>query len=205
MRLHRIISHQGGASAAEFGIILPLFILFLLGIIDVGRWLYTYNHAEKATQMGARLAVVTNAATGTEAAHTGIYASYLGVGGLTQGDVIPAGAFGKIECTNSGCSCPTPPCPSLGAFSTTDFNRVAGQMKNFYEQIEPSNVTIEYSSSGLGYAGNPNGPDVAPVVTVRLSGMTFTPLACELVGCSISMPTFIASLTYEDGIGIESN
>ena len=124
MMIRQLISHKGGASAAEFGIILPLFILFLLGIVDVGRWMWTYNHLEKATQMGARMAVVSNAASGTEAAQTGIYAPYFGVGGLTQGDLIPASAFGKITCTSSSCTCTTTPCPTLGAFSTADFNRV---------------------------------------------------------------------------------
>ena len=199
MKLRRLIPHQGGASAAEFGIVLPLFILFLLGIIDVGRWLWSYNHLEKATQMGARMAVVTTAAS------PGIDTSYIGVGGLTQGDVIPASALGVIQCTNSACTCQTPPCPSLGSFRTADFDRVAGQMKNFYKQIEPTNVVIQYSSSGLGYAGNPNGPDINPVVTVRVSGLTFVPLACEIVGCSIAMPTFVASLTLEDGLGSLSN
>src|SRR4029453_10390607 len=99
MIARRLISNNSGASAAEFGIVLPLFILFLLGIVDVGRWLWTYNHLEKAAQMGARMAVVTNATS------AGIGASYLGVGGLTQGDVIPAGAFGKITCNNSTCTC----------------------------------------------------------------------------------------------------
>jgi len=205
MSVRKLISHTGGASAAEFGIVLPLFILFLLGIIDVGRWLWTYNHLEKATQMGARMAVVTNAASGSEAAQSGIYAQYFGVGGLTQGDVIPASAFGKITCTNSSCTCTTTPCPTLGTYSTADFNRVADWMHLFDREIQRTNVNIEYSSSGLGFAGNPNGPDLAPVVTVRLSGMTFTPLACELVGCTFTMPAFVSSLTYEDGIGSQSN
>ena len=143
MSLRRLFSHTGGATAAEFGIVLPLFILFLLGIIDVGRWLWTYNHLEKATQMGARLAVVTNAALGTETAKTGLYASYIGVGGLTQGDNIPASALGKITCTNSSCTCTTTPCPSVSAFNTNDFNRVADDMKLFYHEVQRSNVTIE--------------------------------------------------------------
>jgi len=205
MILRRLTTDTKGATAAEFGIVLPLFILFLLGIIDVGRWLWTYNHLEKATQMGARMAVVTNAALGTETAHTGIYASYIGIGGLTPGDNIPASALGKITCTNSSCTCTTTPCPSVSAFNSADFDRVANDMKLFYHEVDPTNVTIEYSSSGLGFAGNPNGPDVAPIVTVRLSGMTFTPLACELVGCSFAMPAFVASLTYEDAIGQQSN
>ncbi len=39
---------------------LPLLILLLFGIIDAGRFLYETNRAEKATQMGARYAIVTD-------------------------------------------------------------------------------------------------------------------------------------------------
>ena len=40
--------------------VLPLLLLFIFGIIDVGRLMWTWNRAEKATQMGARFAVVTD-------------------------------------------------------------------------------------------------------------------------------------------------
>ena len=40
--------------------VLPLLILFLFGIIDGGRSLWEVNKAEKATQAGARVAVVTD-------------------------------------------------------------------------------------------------------------------------------------------------
>ena len=43
---------------------LPLLILFLFGIIDAGRFLWEINRAEKATQVGARLAVVTDVVLG---------------------------------------------------------------------------------------------------------------------------------------------
>lgn len=198
MIFRRLLSHRGGASAAEFGIILPLFILFLLGIIDVGRWMYTYNRLEKATQMGARAAVVTDALS------TAVAGSFLGqtCGGTTlqQGDRIPAACLTNVTCDQTACS----PGGSIATY-TTAFQNISGRMKWFNKEIQDSNVTIEYSQSGLGYAGNPNGPDVAPVVTVRLSGMTFTPLACELVGCSFTMPAFVSSLTFEDGVGAQSN
>ena len=35
--------------------------------------------------------------------------------------------------------------------------------------IEASNLIVEYRGSGLGYAGNPNGMDISPLVTVRLT------------------------------------
>ena len=49
-----------GAAGAEFALVLPLLILFLFGMIDVGRYMWTINQLEKATQVGARWAVVTD-------------------------------------------------------------------------------------------------------------------------------------------------
>jgi Flp pilus assembly protein TadG len=51
---------RSGSSAAEFALVLPLLILLLFGIIDGGRYLWEVNKAEKATQVGARVAVVTD-------------------------------------------------------------------------------------------------------------------------------------------------
>ena len=56
-----------GASAAEFALVLPLFLLFLLGTVDAGRYIWTVNEAEKATQIGARWAVATQLIPGGDA------------------------------------------------------------------------------------------------------------------------------------------
>ena len=53
-----LVADCRGASAAEFSLVLPLLILLLFGIIDAGRLLWEVNRAEKATQMGARYAIV---------------------------------------------------------------------------------------------------------------------------------------------------
>jgi hypothetical protein len=189
--------HRGGAAGAEFALVLPLLILLLFGIIDVGRWMYTYNRAAKATQMGARMAVVTDYLS------TSVGASYVSVtcGGttLTQGDSIPAGCLTNVSCNSSSCS----PGGSVASYAT-NFNAIVNKMRAFMPEIQASNVTIEYTQSGLGYAGNPAGPDLAPIVTVRLSGLQFRPTVALGVH-NMTMPDFHTSLTFEDGTGTQSN
>ena len=209
MRKHRLFKHDGGASAVEFALVLPLFLFMMLGMIDVGRWLWTYNRAEKATQMGVRQAVVTAGASGQfdpkNNIFTGVYSSYLGTGGLTQGDVIPTSAFGKITCDQSSCTCATTPCPSTLTRNATEFTDIVTRMQQFMPSITAANVKIEYSTSGLGYVGNPSGADLAPLVTVRLQNLAFTPTLCVFFGCSLGMPELHSSLTFEDGRGRQSN
>ena len=206
MMLCKIRVDQSGSSATEFALVLPLLILLLFGIIDAGRWLWTYNEAEKATQMGARFAIVANGVAGDAASGTGIYSSYIG-STLTQGDVIPATAFGKITCTSSGCTCTTNPCPSLGTANTTAFNNIVARMKMFLPTITAANVTVEYSSSGLGYAGSPVLPDLSPMVTVKIgtpTALQFRPLTILAIK-AVNMPPFTTTLSAEDLSGAVSN
>ena len=51
-------SHQSGATAVEFALVLLLFLTFLLAVTDFGRMLYTWNAAAEATRAGARYAAV---------------------------------------------------------------------------------------------------------------------------------------------------
>ena len=199
--IRKLLYDRTASSAAEFALVLPLLLIFLLGIIDTGRWMWTYNRAEKATQMGARMAVVTNAIA------PGIGSSYVGVGGLTQGDAIPAAQFGTIRCISTGCSCVTTPCPTVGTQDVTTFNAVVTRMQGYLPTLSASNVTIEYSSSGLGYAGNPNGADLSPLVTVKIgtpTALQFQPITSFLL-TTMNMPTFTTTLTAEDLSGAQSN
>lgn len=201
MKILDLARDQTGASAAEFALVLPLLLVLLFGVMDAGRWIWTYNEAEKATQMGARMAVVTQYVA------PGLGTSYVGVGGLTQGDVIPASEFGKITCTSSGCTCTTSPCPTVGTEDTTAFNNVVTRMQEFLPQLSANNVTIEYSSSGLGYAGSPILPDLSPLVTVKIGTPTplqFTPLTTFALA-RVDMPSFTTTLSAEDLSGAVSN
>jgi hypothetical protein len=49
---------QRGAAAVEFAIVSAVFFMLLLGAIEMGRLLWTWNAATEATRLGARMAVV---------------------------------------------------------------------------------------------------------------------------------------------------
>lgn len=53
-------ARQKGAAAVEFALISMLFFALLIGIMEFGRVLFTWNSAVEATRRGARIAVVTD-------------------------------------------------------------------------------------------------------------------------------------------------
>jgi hypothetical protein len=208
--MQRLFLDRTASSAAEFALVLPLLILFLFGIVDGGRFLWETNKAEKATQVGARVAVVTEAIPGGLVAK-----SYLGdtSGGtaLTQGDLIPRAALGVVTCSKSGgtlsCSCTTNPCPStLTPIQPTGFNLMATRMRYMKPDIADDDILVKYSGSGLGFAGDPNGMEIAPLVTVELkaNSVTFNPLVL-FNAVSFPLPAFRTTLTAEDSVGTVSN
>lgn len=194
------------STAAEFGLVVPLLITFLLGTADVGRFLWTCNRAEKATQMGARFAIVTDIVPSGLVGY-----SFATNGGIPQGDPVPSSLFTSADCVEStggtvSCTCVPTTCPGGSAVNATAFNNIVARMKLFYPGIAADKVLINYDYSGLGYAGDPNGIDVAPIVTVKLQNMTFTPMLLRFFGSSsVSLPGFSAALTLEDGSGSVSN
>jgi Flp pilus assembly protein TadG len=49
---------QLGATTVEMALVLLVFFMFLLGVTDISRMLFTWNAATEATRLGARYAVV---------------------------------------------------------------------------------------------------------------------------------------------------
>jgi len=208
-RLASLVHDTRASSAAEFAMVLPLLLIFLLGIVDVGRLMWTWNRAEKATQMGVRYAVATDMVPNGLSSY-----SFVVSGGLTQGDPIPQSSFGGASCIINGgavsCSCKTgATCPSplvsSSANALTAFNGIVNRMRLFMPEIASTNVTVDYDYSGLGYAGDPNGSDVSPLVKVSLKQLTFRPMLLMLFRGTITLPSFSAALTMEDGQGTVAN
>jgi Flp pilus assembly protein TadG len=198
---------ERAATAAEFALVLPLLLIFLFGMLDVGRFMWEYNEAEKATQMGARYAIVTDPVLkGLDTSY-----SFAVDGGLTAGSAVPTTYFTSASCTgtssSASCTCVSTTgnfCAATSANSTA-FTYIVNRMSEMYPAITASNVEVDYKNVGLGFAGDPNGSDVSPLVTVKVTGLTFQPLTTLLFGASFNMPVISASLTGEDLSGTTGN
>ncbi|MBA5686222.1 TadE/TadG family type IV pilus assembly protein [Rugamonas apoptosis] len=51
-------ARQGGATAVEFAIVASVFLMLMIGMMEMGRMLYYWNTATEATRLGARVAAV---------------------------------------------------------------------------------------------------------------------------------------------------
>lgn len=189
------VRDDGGSSATEFAMALPLLIILLFLGVDGGRYIYDSNRIEKATQFGARFAVVTNPAASDLA---GI--DYVGqtVGGvtLTQGDRIPAAALTAFDCTTTGCT-------NGHTLDTTAFGNIVAHMQLIMPDLKSANVTVSYQGSGLGYAGDPSGMQIAPLVTIKVSGMTWEPVSGFML-LKATYPSISTTLSAEDSVGSQS-
>ena len=197
---------RSGSTAAEFTIVLPLLLVLLFGIIDAGRYMWTINRAQKAVQVGARYAVVTDTVPGGLQTYTFVSATN------PPGSPVPVSAFGSINCVAPGgtpaCSCATNPCSTamVGTTNAPAFQAIAAQMRRFYPELADQNVTVRYEGVGLGFAGNPHGSDVSPLVTVAMNGATFRPMTLLVFGApQFALQPFRSSVTLEDGLGSVSN
>ncbi|MEZ5687559.1 MAG: pilus assembly protein [Caenibius sp.] len=203
----RSLANDRGATGAEFAMVLPLALIFLLGIIDAGRYLYTINQGQKAVQVGARYAAVTDIMPASL-----INYSFVVSGGITQGDKVTTADFTAYECTGSGsavaCTCETGGTCNFSmttdATDNTNFNAMFDRMQLMMPSLTEDEVRVRYENSLLGYAGDPNGPDIAPFITVSVENATFTPISLVLFGVSVPLPMLSHTLTMEDGRGTNS-
>jgi len=185
--------------AAEFALVLPLLLILMFLSIDGGRYLYNVNRIEKATQFGARFAVVTNPVASDLTSLNYVGTTVDGVT-LTQGDRIPADALPAFTCNSTSC---TGGHTFDNASNPQPFTAILSRMQLIMPELKPENVTITYAGSGLGYAGDPSGMQISPLVTVTVSGLSWQPISGFLF-LNASYPTVSATLTAEDSVGSES-
>lgn len=207
--------NRSGAAAVEFAMIAILLFFFTFAIFEFGWGLWHFNSAEKATQLGVRLASTSwPVATGLELVDCkndnvafGKNCNDAAAGGVTFGTVTCTGTSGGVNCSKTGCT--VFDCSKIvdGAGRNTSFTNIVTRMQGVYPLIERTNVQIIYRDvPALRWAGRSYDVDifpaggVVPEIEVRLVNMSIPLwLAGPIVGVtSIPMPTTRATAIGED-------
>lgn len=176
--------NESGATLVEYTLVFAMLMALTFGLIEFGLALHQYNAAEKATAIGSRF-IATRGPVFVGLPDCGVATSQ------------PAGTM----CSNvSGSSNWTRTCnagsPASGCQAAV-LNELVARMQQFAPEIEAQNVQVVLRGAGLGFVGR--GAPV-PMVTVRLTGMTYNFFALDgLLGLdALTMPGFDATLVGED-------
>ncbi len=168
-------SGSRGQTLVEFALVVPVFLLMLFGVIDIGRFVYTDSVLSQAAREGARLAAV-------EAGHIGWTTADDPGCGSAGGPVCPANlaalkadlqtavnrmAAGLGTITNIWVSCDAPGAAPTGNWTT-----------------ETACTAGHWDAPGTGQTGN------LISVHVRYTFTTLTPLVSQLIGGSVQRDAF---------------
>jgi Flp pilus assembly protein TadG len=187
-----------GAVAVEFALVGGVFIMLLVGIMEFGTAYWQWNQATKALQLGVRLAAVSNPVSSDLASYTGVSST------VQEGDPMPY--FQRI-CNGSKSEC-SGGTYDINAMRTIVYGRGNTScpttlqpyppMCQVFPRIKPQNVIVEYTQTGLGFAGRPGGP--LPSITIRLTGLNFDFVVLKNFAglTAIPMTGISATATAED-------
>ncbi len=89
--LARLMRNDSAAAAVEAALVLPLLLLMTLGVIEMGRLLFTYHTISQGAMEGVRYAIVRGATSDAPAARDGIVEFVKGrIAGINPGEVAVA-------------------------------------------------------------------------------------------------------------------
>jgi Flp pilus assembly protein TadG len=184
-------SCQRGAATVEFVVVAPVFLILFFLVIEVAGAFFWWKTAEKATQLGARLAIVRDVAvTGLPARNPKRDGAVFGLACAAASNPCNFDNQSTWVCTAGGAGC-----------NSEVFQNIMTEMQRIFGQaITDDNLTITYRYAGLGYAGGP----FIPSVTVTLSQVPFGLFLGFLSSLSgagdalLTLPDISATLTGED-------
>jgi Flp pilus assembly protein TadG len=204
---------QSGAAMVEGTIVMTVLLTLVLGFVDFGYAFYQWNAASKATKVGARLASIADPVADntilTEAATANL--SLVGVT-MAPGSydyLCTANAQGTPVCmSRTG----TQTCATTTGWSTSGVNASAFTliydgdasrpgMHDFFPELTPQQVCIEYVATGLGFWTRPGG--AIPTIRVSIVNHPFQffflgGLVQGISSNSFFMPDMMNTVTGED-------
>jgi Flp pilus assembly protein TadG len=167
---HKLLRDLSGSVLVEYTIVFPLFMLLVLGTIDVSSMLSEWAMASKAANIGARTAVVADAvASGiTSPTYSTTLTNDLCFNPSTGASTGNCPTITSTDCTGaaSGGNCTNSYIWSDTPFTTYIFPR----MLAVYPGLQRQNVTVSYApgSYTVGFVGRPGGLPMN--VTVSITG-----------------------------------
>jgi Flp pilus assembly protein TadG len=135
-----------GQSLVEFTIILPVIVLVVLGLFDLGRGVFAYNTLSQAARQASRMAIVDQDTDRVKAAAIAAAPSL----GLTSGNV--SVCFKTDDSTQTSCSSPTTDnCPEatrtmgcLAIITTTlNYQPITPVISTLFSSIALSSTSIQ--------------------------------------------------------------
>ena len=193
--VRRFRSEQTGVTLIEGLISLPIMMIALIALVELGWGLFQWGQAAKAVQYGARMLAVSDPLLPDLDTFSGDF------GGLIEGDPVPSTVV-SVSCGGG-----TTPCVTTGmnrlvyggdgaCAGATGTARIG--MCDLMPRIAPENVRVTYTRDGLGYVGRPSGPVLS--IRVELVNLSFTFLLLgSLFGANtLVFPPHPVIITSED-------
>jgi Flp pilus assembly protein TadG len=204
----KLLRDISGAVLVETTIVLPMFLLLVLGTIDVTYMFFEWALANKAAYVGARTAVVSDPVA-TRITNLNYTESQLQLIGQpcfdNAGNNVNCPLVPPTVCTSIACT------PNTFGFDSTAFKTIFDRMKVIFPRLQLQNVTITYQTNDSGFVGQPYVGNSAQFslplnVTVSITDMThqfyFVGPLVRLFGgffpAKSTMPTFATTLQSED-------
>lgn len=180
-RAGRFVQGTDGAALIEAALILPLLLLLVFALADLSLYFWQQSLTGKAVQLGVRTAVVSDSVAvgpGLTPEESESYWYGLPPGARCGLEGGPCPAF-RVVCTlRDGCTCTDGRCRF--SFSLARLAPILAAMRAVLPQLAPENIEVAYATNGLGTVGLP--PPVPVDVTVRIVGLSFTPIFSGLFG-----------------------
>lgn len=225
--VNKLLRDVAGSVLVEFTVVFPLFIVLMLGTVDIAYMLFEWNTANKAAYIGARAAVVSDVVAQTsggksiaDLSNFGYSTDEMDVLGESCVDsasgspqVTGAGnnyckVFTAVSCTGSAIAATVVTCsnnqtPNKTAFSNGSTG-IFDKMSLLYPGLQRQNVQIIYVPNGLGFVGGQTFN-----VTVSIQGMThqfffidtvikFLSGVVPAIASAPQIPTYSTTLQGED-------
>lgn len=182
----KFLRKTGGSALAEFALILPILMLLIFSVLDIGYLAWQFQQGEIASKRAVRLAATRSLLVPGTIPDCGPSQPGTSVAGTHCADIPDYSVWATCHGDGSG-----------DAACGTDVARVAQEIAGFYPAVSPDDIVIEFSGAGLGFVGM--GHPV-PLITVRFVNVEFQFVflggLADLAG--IQMPEMSASAPGED-------